>query len=164
MKNLLRLLLLIGVTSINGEVRAQQDVLKPMILSVNFTKQTSPYLSDYSENTLLLSITNTNARAVDVLIEIEVTSGGASIKTKQDFVVAQSLGTGVVLPANQTKLLTQFDLPAGLTNENNLDINLPNAARDGLFRLGILPEGQYTYCYSTLLFLSADNEALNQVP
>lgn len=114
----------------------------PITVNVQLAPPYPPYISDY-QNKAILSFTNRGNIPLDVYIRGHIENDrGEYIQTKPNVFS----NVPVHVPAMQTVVVQGNQLDENYLDLNNLQTNLDNTAYTNLFRLGLIPEGFYTFC------------------
>lgn len=139
MKSKLQIFCFCVVTFLQTSALAQSY---PITVSVQVTPPYSPYISDYQDKAVL-SFTNSSQQPIDVFIRGRIENDrGEYIQTMPN--VFSNIPIHV--PALQTVVVMGSQLDDNYLNLDNLQTNLSDQAYSNLFRLGMMPEGFYTFC------------------
>lgn len=119
---------------------AQQNY--PISLQVQVTPPYSAYFSDY-RNKPIISFTNHSQQPQDIYLRGRLENDrGQYVQTKQD----EYTHIPIHIPGLQTTVLQGFQLDNSYLSQQNLETNLTDQEYQQLIRLGLIPEGMYSFC------------------
>ncbi|HRP56737.1 carboxypeptidase-like regulatory domain-containing protein, partial [Agriterribacter sp.] len=114
----------------------------PVKVQVQLVQPFYPYLSDYKQRSII-SFTNTVDVPMDIYIQAKLENDrGQMIKTAPN----QYSRTPIHLASLQTTVVQGYQLDTSFFDLHNLQTNLDDQTKARLYRLGMIPEGFYSYC------------------